>query len=122
MNTPIRRLFVLVLLLFGSLVFASSWWSVFGAEGLNDNPANRRILFEEQRIKRGIIRAADGAVLAANRALSQERYARRYPTGDLFAQASNVGRVDLAGRRRPIPPIDHGAGLELRPEPGLALH
>ncbi|HEX5617194.1 MAG TPA: penicillin-binding protein 2 [Solirubrobacteraceae bacterium] len=94
MNTPIRRLFVLVLLLFGSLVFASSWWSVFGAEGLNDNPANRRILFEEQRIKRGIIRAADGTVLAANRKLPQDRYERRYPTGELFAQPVGFTSLD----------------------------
>ena len=94
MNAPIRRLFVLVLLLFGSLVFASSWWSVFGAEGLNDNPANRRILFEEQRIKRGIIRAADGTVLAANRALSQDRFERRYPTGELFAQPVGFTSLD----------------------------
>ena len=55
MNTPIVRLFGLFLVLFGSLVVASSWWTVFGAEGLRDNPNNRRILFEEQRIKRGII-------------------------------------------------------------------
>jgi peptidoglycan glycosyltransferase len=84
-NTPIVRLFGLVLVLFGALVFASSWWTVFGAEGLRDNPANRRILFEEQMIKRGIIRAADGQVLAANRALPGDRYERRYPTGELFA-------------------------------------
>jgi peptidoglycan glycosyltransferase len=94
MNTPIRRLFVLVLLLFGSLVFASSWWSVFGAEGLTDNPNNRRILFEEQRIKRGIIRAADGTVLAANRKLPQDRYERRYPTGELFAHPVGFTSLD----------------------------
>jgi peptidoglycan glycosyltransferase len=94
MNTPIRRLFVLVLLLFGSLVFASSWWSVFGAESLRDNPNNRRILFEEQRIKRGIIRAADGTVLAANRKLPQDRYERRYPTGELFAHPVGFTSLD----------------------------
>jgi penicillin-binding protein A len=94
MNAPIRRLFVLVLVLFGALVFASSWWSVFGAEGLRDNPANRRLLFEEQRIKRGIIRAADGTVLAANRPLSQERFARRYPTGELFAHPVGYTSLD----------------------------
>jgi peptidoglycan glycosyltransferase len=93
-NAPIRRLFVLVLVLFGALVFASSWWSVFGAEGLNDNPNNRRLLFEEQRIKRGIIRAADGTVLAANRALSQDRWGRRYPTGELFAHPVGFTSLD----------------------------
>jgi peptidoglycan glycosyltransferase len=75
-------------------VFASSWWSVFGAESLRDNPNNRRILFEEQRIKRGIIRAADGTVLAANRKLPQDRYERRYPTGELFAHPVGFTSLD----------------------------
>jgi peptidoglycan glycosyltransferase len=93
-NTPIVRLFGLVLVLFGALVFASSWWTVFGAEGLRDNPANRRILFEEQRIKRGIIRAADGQVLAANRALPGDRYERRYGTGELFSHPVGFTSLD----------------------------
>jgi peptidoglycan glycosyltransferase len=93
-NAPIVRLFGLVLVLFGALVFASSWWTVFGAEGLRDNPSNRRILFEEQRIKRGIIRAADGEVLAANRALSGERYERRYPAGELFSHPVGFTSLD----------------------------
>jgi peptidoglycan glycosyltransferase len=93
-NAPIIRLFGLVLVLFGALVFASSWWTVFGADGLRDNPANRRILFEEQMIKRGIIRAADGQVLAANRALPGNRYERRYPTGELFAHPVGFTSLD----------------------------
>jgi penicillin-binding protein A len=93
-NAPIVRLFGLVLVLFGALVFASSWWTVFGAEGLRENPNNRRILFEEQRIKRGIIRAADGTVLAANRALPGERFERRYPTGDLFSHPIGFTSLD----------------------------
>jgi peptidoglycan glycosyltransferase len=93
-NAPIVRLFGLVLVLFAALVFASSWWTVFGAEGLRDNPNNRRILFEEQRIKRGIIRAADGEVLAANRALPGDRYERRYPTGELFSHPVGFTSLD----------------------------
>jgi peptidoglycan glycosyltransferase len=112
-NAPIRRLFLLVLLLFGTLIFASSWWTVFGAQGLRDNPNNRRILFEEQRIKRGIIRAQDGTVLAANRKLPGDTFGRRYPTGELFAQPVGFTSLDrgrigledyyndpLTGRRR----------------------
>jgi peptidoglycan glycosyltransferase len=93
-NAPIVRLFGLVLVLFAALVFASSWWTVFGAEGLRDNPANRRILFEEQMIKRGIVRAADGEVLAANRALPGDRFERRYPTGELFAHPIGFTSLD----------------------------
>jgi peptidoglycan glycosyltransferase len=94
MNAPIVRLFMLVILLFGVLVAFTSRWSVFEAQALRDNPNNRRILFEEQRIKRGIIRADDGSVLAANRRLSQDRWARRYPTGELFAQPVGFTSLD----------------------------
>ena len=94
MNQPILRLFVLVLFLFGALVFASTWWTVFGAEGLRENPNNRRILFEEELIKRGVIRADDGTVLAGNRALSGERFGRRYPTGELFAHPVGFTSLD----------------------------
>jgi penicillin-binding protein A len=94
MNPPIVRLFALVIVLFGLLVAFTSRWTVFEAEALRDNPNNRRVLFEEQRIKRGIIRAADGTVLAANRPLSQDRFARRYPTGDLFAHPVGFTSLD----------------------------
>jgi peptidoglycan glycosyltransferase len=94
MNPPIVRLFTLVVVLFGLLVAFTSRWTVFEAEALRDNPNNRRILFEEQRIKRGIIRADDGTVLAANRALSGDRFARRYPTGELFAHPVGFTSLD----------------------------
>ena len=94
MNTPIIRLFGLVLILFAVLVGFTSRWTVFEAEALRENPNNRRVLFAEERIKRGIIRAADGRVLAANRALSGDRFARRYPTGELFAHPIGFTSLD----------------------------
>jgi peptidoglycan glycosyltransferase len=94
MNAPIVRLFALVIVLFGLLVVFTSRWTVFEAEALRENPNNRRILFEEQRIKRGIIRAQDGTVLAANRTIGKDRYGRRYPTGELFAQPVGFTSLD----------------------------
>ena len=44
-------------------------------------------MLEEQRIKRGVIRARDGEVLAGSVRLSGDRYGRRYPTGREFALA-----------------------------------
>jgi peptidoglycan glycosyltransferase len=85
-NTAIFRLYALFVLLFAVLAGFSSRWAVFGAERLRENPANSRVVLEQQRIKRGVIRAADGTVLAGSRSLSDGRYARRYPTGRLFAQ------------------------------------
>jgi penicillin-binding protein A len=93
-NAPVVRLFVLVIVLFAVLVGFTSRWTVFDAEALRDNPNNRRVLFEEQQIKRGIIRAADGTILAANRKLSQDRYGRRYPTGELFAHPVGYTSLD----------------------------
>ena len=57
---------------------------------------------EEQRIKLGVIRAANNRVLAGSTSLSDRRYARRYPTGPLFAQAVgfNSVRFGRAGLER----------------------
>jgi peptidoglycan glycosyltransferase len=93
-NAPVVRLFGLVLVLFAVLVAFTSRWTVFEAAALRENPNNRRVLFEEQRIKRGIIRAADGTVLAANRALSGDRFERRYPTGELFSHPVGFTSLD----------------------------
>jgi len=85
MNAPIYRLFIVFMALFAVLVAFSSRWAVFGAEGLREKSQNKRPLIEEQRIKRGVIRAANGDLLAGSRAISGGRYERRYPTGKLFA-------------------------------------
>ena len=95
MNPPIFRLFILFAALFAVLIGFSSRWAVFGATGLRENPENKRVVLEEQRIKRGIIRAADGTVLAGSTPLSGDRYTRRYPTGRLFAQPVGFDDVRL---------------------------
>jgi peptidoglycan glycosyltransferase len=93
-NRTVVRLYGLVLVLFAVLVAFTSRWTVFEAEALRENPSNRRVLLEEERIKRGVIRAADGSVLAGSRALPGDRFARRYPTGPLFAQPVGCTSLD----------------------------
>jgi penicillin-binding protein A len=93
-NAPVIRLFALVIVLFGVLIAFTSRWTVFEAEALRENPNNRRVLFQEQLIKRGIIRAADGTVLAGNRPLPRERYERRYPEARLFSHAVGFTSLD----------------------------
>jgi penicillin-binding protein A len=89
MNVQIRQLYGLFALLFAVLVGFTAYWSVVDAEGLEDNPDNRRALIEEQTIPRGIIYARDGNTeLARNRAVRRggtRIFVRRYPTGGLFA-------------------------------------
>jgi penicillin-binding protein A len=94
-NTPIFRLFALFVVMFAVLVGFSSRWAVFGAQRLRENPKNSRVVLEEQRIKRGVIRADDGTVLAGSTPISGDRYARRYPTGSLFALPVGFDDVQL---------------------------
>jgi len=88
-NTPISRLFVVVLLLFAALVVSTSRWSVFDADELNhDHPdQNRRALVRGLTVKRGAIRADDNTVLAGSIKRGDGTYTRRYPDGGLFAHA-----------------------------------
>jgi peptidoglycan glycosyltransferase len=103
-NAPIRRLYVLFLVLFGVLVYFTSKNAVFDAEALRDNTLNRRALLEEQRIHRGTIRAADGTVVARSIKQRGDVYTRRYPTNGLFAHAigysfTTLGRAGLERSR-----------------------
>jgi penicillin-binding protein A len=114
-NTPIQRLYVLVLLLFAVLVYFTSRNAVFDASALRDNALNKRTLLEEQRIHRGTIRAADGTILARSVKQRGGVYSRRYPTGGLFGHAigysfTTLGRAgleryrndDLTGKRNEL--------------------
>ncbi len=100
MKAPILRLYGLVFLLFAVLVGFTSYWSVFDADALRTNPDNRRTLLQEEKIKRGVIRTADGAVIAGSERLSGGRYRRRYPLGELFGHPvgyafTSIGRSGL---------------------------
>jgi len=99
-KAPIVRLFGLVIVLFAVLVGFTSRWAVFEAEALREHPANRRALLQEERIKRGVIRAADGDLLAGSERLSGRRYRRRYPTAELFGHPlgysfTSIGRSGI---------------------------
>jgi peptidoglycan glycosyltransferase len=89
-NAKIRNLFGLVIVLFGALIFATSWWTVdeLGAKGLKRNPQNLRLLLEQMQHPRGLITASDGTVLASNNRVGTgetKRYYRTYPQQGLFA-------------------------------------
>ena len=59
MNAPIFRLFALFVVLFAVLVAFSRAGPCSARTGLRENPKNSRVVIEEQRIKRGVIRAAN---------------------------------------------------------------
>ena len=96
MNTRIRNLFALVVLLFTVLIAFTSYWSVFDADELEANSANKRPLLEEQQIRRGLILAADGTLLARNRGkgTSPRFFERVYPQGELFGHPVGYNFVE----------------------------
>lgn len=97
MNRSITRVFGLFTLLFAVLIGFTSVWSVFEADALEDEPANRRTLLVQSGIPRGEITAADGAELAVPEQIEggeDPRYTRRYPTGELFAHSVGYFFVD----------------------------
>jgi peptidoglycan glycosyltransferase len=104
MNVQIRQLYGLFALLFAVLVGFTAYWSVVDAEGLEDNPDNRRALIEEQTIPRGFIYARDGrTVLARNRSVRRgdtRIFIREYPQGGLFAHP--VGYSFIQNGRRSL--------------------
>lgn len=97
MNTPIRRLFGFIALMFAVLLGATTWWTVVRAEKLNTEYAsqNRRDLLRGIKIARGAIRAADGTIIARSVKDSQGVYERRYPAGYLFGHPVGYSYVSL---------------------------
>lgn len=78
MNQGIRKIFVVVLLLFTVLFAFTARWSVIEAEELNANELNRRPQLQTARVPRGDLRAADGTLLARSVRQSDGTYRRSY--------------------------------------------
>lgn len=98
MNRQISKMFVFVVVIFGLLVAFTSLWTVFDADSLRANPANRRSLLEAQRIPRGVIQARDGSPLAVSQpegSGQQQTFVRNYPQGPLAAQLIGYSFINL---------------------------
>jgi peptidoglycan glycosyltransferase len=93
-NGRITNLFGLVVLLFAVLVGFTSYWSVFDADSLEANRANKRPLLEQQRVRRGLILARDGTILARDRSAGHGFFERFYPDGTLFSHPMGYSFVD----------------------------
>ncbi|MEV4423502.1 penicillin-binding protein 2 [Patulibacter sp. NPDC049589] len=107
MNSSIRNLFVVFVLLFGVLVAFTSRWTVFEDKDLRTNSLNNRDVIRASRVPRGKILAADGTVLARSRSVKSRDtgnryYQRVYPQGSLYA--ATVGFSDQS--------LGQQAGLE----------
>jgi penicillin-binding protein A len=96
-NVQIVKLFGFVLVLYALLLGFTSYWSVFDAQGLIENPDNKRPLLLEETIKRGDIRTIDGTVIAHSTPRGRganQIYIRHYPEGDLFGNPVGYSYVE----------------------------
>jgi peptidoglycan glycosyltransferase len=97
-NSPIIRLYGLILLLFAALVGFTSYWSVFDSNTLKNEPQNRRPLIVEQTVKRGFIKTADGVTVAESQPEGGGNppiYVRHYPQGSLFGNPVGYSFVQV---------------------------
>jgi peptidoglycan glycosyltransferase len=90
-NRQISRLFVAFATGFALLVAFTSYWQLWAAPSLANRRDNLRQEVRQLSIKRGLILAGNGDVLARNRLAhtpdGRKVYLRVYPTGRLFAHA-----------------------------------
>jgi penicillin-binding protein A len=87
-NRQIARLALVGVALVAALIVGTTYWQTWATAGLADRQDNEIQRVAQFSIERGLIRAADGTILATNRARrvgGQTLYFRRYPQAGLFS-------------------------------------
>ena len=88
MNAPIRRLSVVVALLFTTLLVSSTWIQFVQAKELQERPDNRRTLLATYARERGQI-LVDGSPVARSVPVDDElKWLRTYPQGRLYSHVT----------------------------------
>ncbi|MEW1952142.1 penicillin-binding transpeptidase domain-containing protein [Terrabacter sp. NPDC080008] len=85
MNTPIRRLSILIAMLFTTLLVASTVVQFAQAKSLGAMASNKRTLLDNYSRERGAIIVGGQAVAKSVPVQDQYRYLRTYPQGDLYS-------------------------------------
>lgn len=88
MNAPVRRLSVLVALLFVALLVASTSIQFFQAQSLAAMPNNKRTLLDNYSRQRGAIMVAGKPIAQSVPSDDQYKWLRTYPLGELYSQVT----------------------------------
>ncbi|HEX2048652.1 MAG TPA: penicillin-binding protein 2 [Acidimicrobiales bacterium] len=89
MNTQIRRLGIVLLVLFSALFIQLNYLQIIQADDLNNHPANSRAVVRDFTRPRGVIQTSDGAVVAQSVPSNDAfKLQRQYPLGPLFAHVT----------------------------------
>lgn len=96
MNAPLRRVGVVVMVLFGLLFANLNWVQAYKADEYRTSPYNRRVILDEYKRERGIIMLAGGQKLAVSQATDDElKYLRTYPLKDKYAHVVGYKPVQI---------------------------
>lgn len=85
MTKELRRLSLVVLVMFLGLFASTSYIQVIGAEELNANPSNRRTLYESYEVQRGSIVAGDSVIASSVPSGDLYSWTREYPDAEMWA-------------------------------------
>jgi penicillin-binding protein A len=85
MTKQLRRLSVVILLMFISLFAATSWIQVAVAGELSANPENRRTLYDSYEVQRGTIFAGGTAIATSVPSDDLYSWSRSYPDAEMWA-------------------------------------
>ncbi len=66
MTKEVRRLSIVVLVMFLALLTSTTWIQTIAADNLAEHPQNKRTLYDSYEIQRGDIILADGSVIASS--------------------------------------------------------
>jgi peptidoglycan glycosyltransferase len=86
MNAQIRKLGVVLMVLFSALFIQLNYLQVIKADSLNNHPANSRAVVRDFSQPRGVIQTSDGAIIAQSVPSGDAfKFQRQYPLGPTFA-------------------------------------
>ena len=88
MNTPIRRLSVVIAALFTALLVATTIVQFVQAKSLNAMPANKRTLLDSYSRERGAILVSGQSIAKSVAVEDQYQFLRTYPQGKLYSQVT----------------------------------
>lgn len=96
MNAPLRRVGVVLMILFG-LVFANlNWVQAYRADEYRNSPYNARVQIEEYQRERGLVLAGGEAVTGNEETDGRLTYRRTYPDGARWAHVVGYKPVNGA--------------------------
>ncbi|MEV4535718.1 penicillin-binding protein 2 [Asanoa sp. NPDC049518] len=96
MNAPLRRVGVVVLVLFALLFANLNWVQAYKADEYRNSDYNGRVQIAEYERERGVIEAGRTALATSKPTDGELKYIRQYPADETYAHVVGYNPVNLA--------------------------